>query len=127
MRWTALLWRVLWTAVFSGRICTVSLSEASGPAIDFRGSGALISELLSLQSANGGFRSTPSYQKEPSIEATANALFLASLYGLIDRINVSACLHFISNLENADGGFAKRPGTDSSVKSTMLAVASLQV
>ena len=125
MRWTTLLW----TAVSSGCISTISLSDSSGPgpALDLRGSGAVLSELLGLQSASGGFRSTPSYQKEPSIEATANALFLASLYGLTDRINVSACLNFISNLENADGGFAKRPGTDSSVKSTMLAVASFQV
>ena len=85
-----------------------------------------VSDLAVFQAESGGFRSIISTNKQPSVDATYNALLIASLYGQLDKVNVTSCTKFIYSLENSDGGFSKRPGRRSDVKSVWLALLSLQ-
>lgn len=44
----------------------------------------MIQDLASFQTGNGGFSSVPGEQA--TLEATADAMFLASVYGLLDKV-----------------------------------------
>jgi len=79
------------------------------------GINSVVSSLADYQSKSGGFR--PTKESEATIEATAHALFLSSLFGLRDKINSAAVPQFIETLSNRDHGFSNQPGQPSDLES----------
>jgi len=77
------------------------------------------------QLSNGGFKSSEN-DIAASLEATSNAIFLTSLYGLQSRINTVDALRFIQSLENGDHGYGNYQGLASDVESTRYAIFSYQ-
>lgn len=61
----------------------------------------------------------------PTMEDTSDALFLSSLFGLSDKINLVGVSKFVQSLRNLDGGYCNQPGAISDVASTRNAIASL--
>jgi len=83
---------------------------------------AVISSLRAFQDRTGGFRSSSA--SGPSLQATADALFLSSLYGLRNRINTAAIPQFIAGQLNGDNGYGQFKGSPSDLESTFHAVLS---
>jgi len=61
----------------------------------------------------------------PTLEDTTDALFLSSLFGLSDKINLVGVSKFIQSLRNLDGGYCNQPGSISDIISVRNAILSL--
>jgi len=84
----------------------------------------VISSLEKYQGVDGGFRMSEG--ESSSTEATSYGLFLASLYGLKDKLNVDGLKRFLRSVENGDNGFANRPGLSSDLESVSHALSVYQ-
>eukprot|EP01089_Gocevia_fonbrunei_P012310 TRINITY_DN2875_c0_g1_i1.p1 TRINITY_DN2875_c0_g1~~TRINITY_DN2875_c0_g1_i1.p1 ORF type:complete len:993 (-),score=314.75 TRINITY_DN2875_c0_g1_i1:114-3092(-) len=84
----------------------------------------VVSHLQRYQTRGGGFRLTER-DSEPSLEATADALFLSSLYGLRQKINPNVA-QYIHQLEKSEGhnGYGKTAGLASDIESVRNALLS---
>jgi len=71
--------------------------------------------LNTFQANNGGFRSA--HSDPPTLEATSNALFIASLLAEQHTINVDDAVSFLGTLENSDHGFGQQPGAATDLES----------
>lgn len=86
------------------------------------GINSVVSSLADYQTEDGGFRATK--DAEPSLEATAQALFLSSLFGLRDKINSGEVANFIQSLNLPDHGYSNQPGQPSDLESVRHALLS---
>jgi len=86
------------------------------------GINAIVGSLDQFQTEDGGFRSR---YATSSLQFSADALFLASFFGVNDKINSVGVAKFIQNTRNADGGFGERPGAVSDVASVRYALKAL--
>lgn len=80
----------------------------------------MIQDLASFQTGNGGFSSVPGEQA--TLEATADAMFLASVYGLLDKIDAAAASKYVDSLK-VEGAFAPKagmPATTTSLRDALL-------
>jgi len=98
-------------------IACISTSEA------WNGFTSVVTKLTNFQTPSGGFRGT---NGKPSIEATSNALLLASLYNLQSKVNTTEAANFITSAENSDGGYGPAPGSASDIESVKYALQGLQ-
>jgi prenyltransferase beta subunit len=85
----------------------------------------VVSHLEEFQTPSGGFTLTLEDPK-PSLEATSHALFLASLFGLKQKINTAEAAKYIASLENLDKGFGKSTGAATELEAIRHAVLSYQ-
>ena len=63
---------------------------------------------------------------EPSLASTADALLLASLYGLRHHIRPHEASKFVQSTENSDNGYGARPGSPSDLESVRNALLAQQ-
>lgn len=77
----------------------------------------VVQRLNKFQTSSGGFKLRESDTSE-SLEATADAIFLASLFGLKEEINVENVAKYLNSLRNPDFGFGKNPGNASNLEAT---------
>lgn len=104
-------------------VLAITLAVCLGTAQAWTGFSSVVSRLKDFQAQGGGFKGTSG---KPTAEATNNALLLASLYGLTNKVNTTEATKFITSLENSDGGYGPTPGSPSDVESTRNALQSLQ-
>lgn len=91
------------------------------------GFGGVLSEISKFQQHDsGGFRRFLAIDIPPSLDATTDALFLASLFGLRSQIRPLDATTFVEACRNPDGGFGARPGMTSDVSSVRDAVQASQ-
>ena len=77
---------------------------------------SIISSLQNLQTPTGGFVNRAG-EREPNLQSTSEALFLASLLGIRRNLNADAASRFIQSLENGDYGYGNKVGLVSDVDS----------
>jgi hypothetical protein len=100
----------------------VTVSAAPQPSTDFF---YIPNNLVLFQDMSvGGF--TNEVGGPASVESTANALVIATLFGLRGRVDPSAVMSFLGACRNVDGGFGAAPGQPSEVHSTYNAVLAYQ-
>ena len=61
----------------------------------------VIQDLASFQSKSGGFSALVGEQ--PTLEATADALFIASIYGLLDKVRTMVIQHCCLYIDQPKG------------------------
>jgi len=84
----------------------------------------VVSRLLQFQTRTGGFRLRET-DTTPSVTATADAIFLSSLYGLRQHLSQGAIDKYLSSLStDHDAGYGKSSGLASDVESSRDAVLS---
>ena len=84
-----------------------------------------VGQLGSFQAEEGGFVLRDG--APVSVEATAHALFLNSLYGLSSMTNIEGSLAFLKSSQNRDGGYGAAVGMPSDLHSTHDAVVGMQL
>eukprot|EP01099_Mayorella_cantabrigiensis_P008624 TRINITY_DN811_c0_g1_i5.p1 TRINITY_DN811_c0_g1~~TRINITY_DN811_c0_g1_i5.p1 ORF type:complete len:991 (-),score=287.09 TRINITY_DN811_c0_g1_i5:236-3151(-) len=89
------------------------------------GFSTVVSSFSEFQDSEGGFRTTRRVHGS-SLEATSNALFLSSLYGLRHKVNPQEVTRYLQTLENADGGYAFKAGEPSHLEATRQVILSYQ-
>jgi len=63
-----------------------------------------------------------SFGEDPSLQASADALFLASTYGSLSKINTIAVLEYVETLRTNTNGFSRVRGASADAEATMNAV-----
>jgi len=86
------------------------------------GINAIVASLEQFQAEDGGFRSR---YATTSLQLSTDALFLATFFGVNDKINTVGVAKFIQSTRNSDGGFSDRPGSVSDLASVRNALKSL--
>lgn len=88
------------------------------------GINSVVTSIGEYQSVDvGGFQINK--YSAPTLEDTTDALFLSSLFGLSDKINLVGVSKFVQSLRNLDGGYCNQPGSISDVVSVKNAILSL--
>mmetsp|Transcript_8028 Transcript_8028/g.33789 ORF Transcript_8028/g.33789 Transcript_8028/m.33789 type:complete len:978 (-) Transcript_8028:44-2977(-) len=105
-------------------VCGLLLISAMVLSVQAEHFASTISSLPRFQSASGGFRDSP--RAEESLEATADALFLSSLYGLRNTINAAGVPEFVRGFRNSDGGYGAGKSDVASTRAAVLAYAHLE-
>jgi hypothetical protein len=108
--------RVLQAVAFLALLAVAAFAQSQQTGFQ-----TVIQDLASFQSKSGGFSALVGEQ--PTLEATADALFIASIYGLLDKIDAAAASKFVDTLKTADGVTAPKaglPATTSSVRDALL-------
>jgi len=105
-------------------LLSFALFALAVPSSQFNGYSYVISHLDRFQTPTGGFSHLEG--GKASLEATADALFLSSLFGLRKKINQQEVARYIQTLENGDYGYGKSAGLASDLESVRHAVLSYQ-
>merc|ERR1712166_579522 len=66
---------------------------------------------------SGGFQRSVSISVLPALDATADALFLGSLFGVSRRFDIKAAANFVQRCANSDHGAGRFPGVESDIDS----------
>lgn len=106
-------------------LCGILLLSALVLSVQAEHFASTVSSLPRFQVASGGFRDSP--RVEESLEATADALFLSSLYGLRNNINTAGVPEFVRGFRNSDGGYGVGKSDVASTRSAVLAYAHLEL
>eukprot|EP01125_Pyxidicula_operculata_P022751 TRINITY_DN9550_c0_g1_i1.p1 TRINITY_DN9550_c0_g1~~TRINITY_DN9550_c0_g1_i1.p1 ORF type:complete len:971 (+),score=279.65 TRINITY_DN9550_c0_g1_i1:71-2983(+) len=95
-------------------VCLLALYIQSSQGFT-SGINAVVTNLAEHQASNGGF--VTMRDSEPTLEATSQALFLASLFGLKDTLNLDGVAGFLQTVHNQDHGYGKFVGAPSDLDS----------
>lgn len=106
-------------------LCGILLLSALVLSVQAEHFASTVSSLPRFQGTTGGFRDSP--RVEESLEATADALFLSSLYGLRNNINAAGVPEFVRGFRNSDGGYGVGKSDVASTRSAVLAYAHLEL
>lgn len=80
----------------------------------------IVSNLQAFQTPDGGF--IVSRDDASSIDTTRQALFLATLFGSRNKLDVETLSTFVEGLHNSDGGYGNYAGAQSDIESVRDAV-----
>lgn len=102
-----------------------ALCPCSRPSLPQDGYEYIVTSLRSFQAADGAFAPREGAQSG-DVDSSARASVLAALYGLSNRVGVSAVVQSVNEAEKSDGGFAETADGPSTARGTFLAAVTLK-